>query len=154
MGPLRKADLSDGDAVAEILIQTRKAFMPYAPLAHTEVEVLQWVREVLIPTGGVTVYEEDDSVLGMIAISRDKGTSWIEQLYVTPSMVGHGIGTKLLEEAIRTLEKPIRLYTFQQNTGARRFYERFGFQAIAFSDGQDNEEKCPDILYELRVCSP
>jgi GNAT superfamily N-acetyltransferase len=149
MGSLRKAELSDTDAVAEILIQTRKAFMPYASLAHTEVEVHQWVMEVLIPSGGVTVYEENDSVLGMIAVSRDKKTSWIEQLYVTPSMVGEGIGTKLLDEAIKTLEKPIRLYTFQENTGARRFYERFGFQAIAFTDGQENEEKCPDVLYEL-----
>jgi hypothetical protein len=31
---------------------------------------------------------------------------------------------------------------------ARRFYERHVFKAVQFSDGQSNEEKCPDVLYE------
>jgi ribosomal protein S18 acetylase RimI-like enzyme len=42
----------------------------------------------------------------------------------------------------------VRLYTFQANHHARTFYERHGFQAVAFSEGLDNEEKCPDVLYE------
>jgi len=46
------------------------------------------------------------------------------------------------------LGSPIRLYTFQANGGARRFYERHGFQPVAFSGGRDNEECCPDILFE------
>jgi hypothetical protein len=32
---------------------------------------------------------------------------------------------------------------------ALSFYERHGFRAIAFSDGSANEERCPDVLYEL-----
>lgn len=64
-------------------------------------------------------------------------------------MVGQKIGSALLAHAIQTLAKPIRLYTFQQNTGARRFYERHGFHAIQFTEGEGNEEKCPDVLYEL-----
>ena len=49
------------------------------------------------------------------------------------------------------LRDPIRLYTFQTNAGARRFYERYGFRAIRFTDGRANEEHCPDVLYELAV---
>jgi ribosomal protein S18 acetylase RimI-like enzyme len=64
--------------------------------------------------------------------------------------VGQGIGKLLLEGALAHLQLPVRLYTFQANTGARRFYERHGFVAIEFSDGQGNEEKCPDVLYEWR----
>ena len=45
--------------------------------------------------------------------------------------------------------RPIRLYTFQTHSLARRFYERHGYKAIEFTDGQGNEEKCPDVLYEL-----
>jgi ribosomal protein S18 acetylase RimI-like enzyme len=48
------------------------------------------------------------------------------------------------------LTSPIRLYTFQENDGARRFYERHGFRAIEFGDGSNNEENCPDVLYEWR----
>jgi GNAT superfamily N-acetyltransferase len=69
---------------------------------------------------------------------------------VDPRVLGKGIGSVLLAHAIGTLARPIRLYTFQQNVGARRFYERHGFLAIEFTEGEDNEEKCPDVLYELR----
>ncbi len=49
----------------------------------------------------------------------------------------------------RHLPRPIRLYCFHANTGARAFYERHGFKAVAFSDGSTNEERCPDVLYVL-----
>jgi len=77
-------------------------------------------------------------------------SSWIDHFYVLPEWVGRGIGTRLLERARSTLPPPLRLYTFQCNERARYFYERRGFQAIAFGGGSGNEEKCPDILYEWR----
>ena len=42
------------------------------------------------------------------------------------------------------------LYCFQANARARRFYERHGFEAIAFGDGSGNEERQPDIRYAWR----
>ena len=68
---------------------------------------------------------------------------------VDPRYVGNSIGSALLEHAFRILPSPIRLYTFLPNAGARRFYERHGFRAIQLTDGQDNEERCPDVLYEF-----
>ncbi len=70
---------------------------------------------------------------------------------VDPSLVGRGIGSGLLAHALKTLGRPICLYTFQENRGARRFYERHGFVAVEFTDGQGNEERCPDVLYELNA---
>jgi GNAT superfamily N-acetyltransferase len=90
-----------------------------------------------------------DEIVGMLAASREAGVGWIDQLYLAPHHVGNGIGTLLLAHALKTLPSPVRLYTFQANHGARRFYERHGFKAIAFTDGQGNEERCPDVLYEL-----
>jgi ribosomal protein S18 acetylase RimI-like enzyme len=58
----------------------------------------------------------------------------------------------LLRHALSSLQPPVRLYTFQQNTGAPRFYERFGFKAVQFTDRSENEERCPDVLYELHAC--
>jgi hypothetical protein len=81
-------------------------------------------------------------------MSKDADCSWVDQLYLLPALVGRGIGTRLLELARSTLVPPIRLYTFQCNQPARIFYERRGFEAIAFGDGSGNEERCPDILYE------
>jgi GNAT superfamily N-acetyltransferase len=71
-------------------------------------------------------------------------------LYLHPSVVNQGLGAALLQTALHELPPPIRLYTFQANVAACRFYERHGFQAIAFGDGSGNEEQVPDVLYERR----
>jgi ribosomal protein S18 acetylase RimI-like enzyme len=146
---LRAAIEDDAMPVAGILIDTRATFMKYAPSAHTEAEVRTWVAAQLLPSGGVLVVEECGEVIALMATSVDHGTSWITQMAVAPSRVGQGVGAILLEHAFKTLARPIRLYAFQQNTGARRFYERNGFRAVQFTDGEENEEHCPDILYEL-----
>jgi GNAT superfamily N-acetyltransferase len=124
--------------------------MPYAPSAHSEPELHEWVASVLLPSGGVTVAEVHGRVAGVVATADSEQGSWISQMAVDPSLVNQGIGTLLLAHAIRSLALPIRLYTFQANIGARRFYERHGFVPIEFSDGEANEEHCPDVLYELR----
>jgi len=87
--------------------------------------------------------------VGMLAVSRDAEASWITQLFLVPDHVGRGLGSRLLKHALKQLGSPVRLYTFQANVRARRFYERHGFRAIAFGDGSANEERCPDVLYEL-----
>lgn len=146
---LRAATFEDAPSVAEVILSSRKTFLPYAPLAHTDAEVRQWVRGVLLPSGGVTVACVAGAVVGVLAVARESNVSWINQMYIAPSHTELGIGSRLLAHALALLELPVRLYTFQANTRARSFYERHGFKAIAFSDGSSNEERCPDVLYEL-----
>lgn len=158
---LRDARADDAPAVAALLINTRTAFMPYAPSVHSDSEVRTWAATTLVPAGGVTVAELDGRVVAAMAVSVAVSVSvalsidaqtkiaWIEQMAVDPALVGRGIGSTLLRHAMQTLPRPLRLYTFAANTGARRFYERHGFVALRFSDGHDNEERCPDVLYEL-----
>jgi GNAT superfamily N-acetyltransferase len=146
----RAATAADAARVAEVYLASRKAFLPYAPLAHADADVRRWVADVLIPTGGVTVAVEQGEIVGMMALARDGEHGWIEQLYLDPSAVARGLGAALLERAKREFGAPIHLYTFQANVGARRFYERHGFRVLAFGDGSGNEEACPDVLYEWR----
>jgi GNAT superfamily N-acetyltransferase len=148
---LRPAGDADADDIAALLIDTRSAFMPYAPSVHPEHELRDWVRTRLIPAGGVWVAEVDGQVVATMATEAAGDGSWITQMAVTPALIGRGLGSLLLAHALNTLALPIRLYCFQQNTGARRFYERHGYVAVEFSDGQGNEEGCPDVVYELRV---
>ena len=163
---LRPASSNDAAAVAALLIDTRAAFMPYAPSVHSDSEVRAWVATTLVPASGVTVAELDGRVVAAMAVSLAVSMSvavsidaqtkvaWIEQMAVDPALVGRGIGSTLLGHAMQTLPRPLRLYTFAANTGARRFYERHGFVALRFSDGRDNEERCPDVLYELASPAP
>ena len=145
---LRTASIDDADAVAAVLISSRLVFLPFAPYAHPPAAVRQWVTEHLIPSGRVTVAVVAGQVVAVLAVSEEDGHSWIDQLYVLPGFEGRGLGTRLLEHAHTILRPPIRLCTFQANIRARRFYERRGYVAIRFTDGQGNEEGCPDVLYE------
>lgn len=144
---LRAANSEDSNAIATVFIESRKAFLPFAPVAHTEEQIRNWARELLCKTGGVTVWQSNNQVVAFLAISEERKVSWIQQLYVLPGWTNQGIGLRLLEYAQKRLRRPIHLYTFQENSGARRFYERHGYKAIKFSDGSKNEEKCPDVLY-------
>lgn len=148
---LRPANAADASRIASLLIDTRSTFMPYAPSAHPEQEVREWVATFLVPSGGVTVAELQGQVVATMATQRSESCTWVTQMAVDPSLVGRGIGSLLLAQAIRTLPLPIRLYTFQANVGARHFYERHGFKPIEFTDGHANEERCPDVLYELKA---
>jgi GNAT superfamily N-acetyltransferase len=150
---LRSATPADAAAVAEVLVESRRAFLPFAPSAHTPAEVRCWVAEQLIPCGNVHVVELHGNVVAAMATSEQHGVSWIDQLYVLPGYERQGIGKQLLHFAHATLRPPIRLYTFQANSGARRFYERHGYEPIQFTDGSSNEERCPDVLYELTTDS-
>jgi putative acetyltransferase len=79
---------------------------------------------------------------GIIAFRED----WVDQLYVLPAAQNRGVGSKLLSVA-QTAFPQLSLWTFQRNTGARRFYEARGFLVVELTDGAGNDEKEPDVLY-------
>ncbi len=148
---LRPARASDAETVAGVLRLSRQVLMPFAPSVHTREQDAHWVAQVLIPGGRVTLAEHAGQVVGVLAVSSQPEAHWIDQLYVHPSQTAVGVGSALLRQALKQLAqppRPVRLYTFQANHHARAFYERQGFRAVAFGDGQGNEERCPDVLYE------
>lgn len=145
---LRKATLADAAAITNVYLRSRKEFVAFAPLNHSDESIKQWICEILIPGNEVIVAVEDDIIVGMMVLSKNGEIGWIDQLYLSPETVGRGIGSLLLEKAKSTLGSPIRLHTFQENLGARRFYETHGFRVLALSNGSENEENCPDVLYE------
>lgn len=123
-------------------------------MVHSPAEVHDWIAQSLIPGGGVWVAVLGVQVVAMMAVSSEGAERWIEQLYVQPGCTGQGIGAQLLGMAHRVLMPPVRLYTFQANDGARRFYERHGYRVLCYSDGAGNEERCADVLYEWRGDAP
>jgi GNAT superfamily N-acetyltransferase len=148
---LRAATLADAAAVADVYLRSRKELVACAPLVHSDDDVREWICARLIPAGRTTVAVVEGQVVGLLTISPGADAGWIEHLYVHPTWVGQGIGTRLLALARQLLPAHIRLYTFRENHRARRFYESRGFLATAFGDGSGNEEKCPDVLYECRL---
>ena len=87
----------------------------------------------------------DGTVVAMLVLHDN----WIDQLYVDPRHTGHGIGTALVSLAKAHRPQGLRLWTFQANQRARRFYETQGFVPVESTEG-DNEENSPDVRYEWR----
>lgn len=142
---LRQATPEDSRAIANVHMLSRREAMPWLPEVHTNAETLWWIENIVLPNQEVWVTEIDEQIVGIAALD---GTM-LEQLYVLPGHQGQGVGSELLEKAIIAARGTLQLWTFQRNTSAREFYEGRGFQLLRFTDGADNEEHEPDVLYQL-----
>ncbi|MFF5210324.1 GNAT family N-acetyltransferase [Streptosporangium sp. NPDC000396] len=143
---IRRAVPGDADRITEVFLAARGR-MAYLPRLHTDEETAAWITGVVIPRHEVWVAEPHGRVAGFAALSDE----WLEHLYVAPDAQGLGLGSALLAQAKKVRPSLLSLYVFQQNTGARRFYERHGFVLTALGDGGDNEERLPDARYRWRA---
>ncbi len=141
---VRRARAEEGGEIAEVWLRSRMASVPeIPPPVHTGDEVRAWFEEVVLPEREVWVADEDGAVVAVLVLEDE----WVDQLYVEPAHTGRGIGSGLMAVAKRQRPTALRLWTFEANVRARRFYERHGFVATGSTDG-DNEEGAPDVRYE------
>lgn len=141
---MRIQRLSPGDA-AEAAAVHRTAFderLPWLAGLHTPDQDRAFFHEHVFTSCSVHGAFADGRLVGIIAFRE----GWIDQLYVLPQAQGQGIGSALLERA-RAVHDHLSLWTFQRNLQARSFYEAKGFERVAETDGSDNEEREPDVLY-------
>jgi ribosomal protein S18 acetylase RimI-like enzyme len=74
---------------------------------------------------------------GIVRIAEHDEAIALEQIALLPQFQGKGIGTALIESLIEqasTTCKAIDLSVFVSNLGARRLYERLGFQVVSESN--------------------
>lgn len=142
---VRVARTGESDTIAEVFIASFRG-LTFLPKIHTDDQIRSWIRDQMIPGHEVWVAEDAVSVVGFAAVSGDI----LGHIYVRPEHQSRGIGTALLEVVKRERPKGFRLWVFQRNEGARRFYERHGCHLVELTDGSGNEEKEPDALYEWR----
>jgi GNAT superfamily N-acetyltransferase len=142
---IRAVEPSDARAIADLFLAAR-AGMTYLPRLHSEDETLAFIRDVVVGELEAWVLEEEGRVIGFAAMSDEM----LEHLYVDPAAQGRGVGSELLALAKRRRPAGFRLWVFQKNGAARRFYERHHFVPVQLTDGAGNEEREPDALYEWR----
>ena len=145
---LRPATADDAAALGALHIAAMRT-LTFLPQLHTEEEAIGWMGREVLPNQQVWVADADGEVAGYIAFAPD----WVNQLYVHPDRQGQGVGAALLAHVLAQ-GTPRRLWTFQQNHRARKFYENRGFAPVEFTDGAGNEEKTPDVCYEWRPDRP
>ena len=88
-------------------------------------------------------------LIGLMAVGARQGRllGRDEEIALVDALVDHGAGSLLLLHAKAHGPGVLELWCFQANDKARRFYERHGFTPVAFTNGQRNEEKTPDVRY-------
>lgn len=139
---IRQATEADLPAVARLHRLVRQTCLPFLPDLHTVAEDLEFFRVRVFHD--CEIWVAGDDVISGFCACRD---GWIDHLYITPAQQGLGLGSALLAK-VKERQIALRLWVFQRNSRAIRFYEARGFDRIDRTDGAGNEEREPDALYE------
>ena len=140
---IRRATRDDASAIGEVFVRARDE-ITYLPRIPDDVRPLLGGR--FLEQAELWVAEEEGRIVGFAGLSGDELT----HLYTDPPAQGRGVGTALLEHVKSLGAGRLKLWVFQKNDGARRFYERHGFRLVELTDGAGNMEREPDALYEWR----
>ena len=143
---MRPATAADVREVADLFLASRRDALPYLPALHTDDDTRRWMAEVVFAAGSMWVAAAENRIVGFVALNA--GRDHLDHLYLLPGWCGRGIGSTLLATAKEHSAGTLRLFTFQQNTRARAFYEARGFTVVDMNDGSRNEEREPDVLYK------
>lgn len=155
---IRVAGRFESEACADVFRAAWRG-MPFVPQnLHTDAEDRRWMRDVfasqLVLVAEIAGDGDDAGGSGKIVglLSMSDGT--VHNLYVRPGYQSQGIGHSLIEMAKTCSGGDLKLWVFEPNKGAIRFYERHGFLTVRKTDGRDNEEKVPDRLMAWRSNLP
>ena len=87
-----------------------------------------WRRALADPTVEVYVAEREGELAGSVSV----GHGFLRTLYVLPAQQGGGVGSALHDHALDRLRargaREAKLWTLEENHGARRFYEKRGWR--------------------------
>jgi len=144
---IRRATPEDAGAIGDIFVRTRDemTYLPRLPDAHRP-HLGGWI----IQRHETWLDERNGAVAGFMSLGNDI----LDHLYVDPDWQNRGVGALLLEHAKRERPDGFQLWVFQENDGARRFYERHGCSLVKLTDGSRSMEKEPDALYEWMPSRP
>ncbi len=115
---IRSACSDDAEAITEVHLDSRREAMPWLPVLHSREETIAYFAGDVLVHKEVLVAEVNELVVGFIALKED----YIDHLYTAPSYQEQGIGDKLLAVAKKLRPGGLRLWTFQRNARAGRFY--------------------------------
>lgn len=142
-----------GDLGAVVALWHRTTTATYTFIPGEDRRTIEEARaafsEWILPKCDLHVAECGGCVAGFLATNVGGGGRhlYVDRIYVDPAQQRRGVGRALMDVAFDASPGRIRLHTHQENRGARRFYERLGFRAIAFGTSPP-PENVPDVMYE------
>ena len=146
------ASLVEFDAwrLDELILMWRASFEAGAGVTHPHPlsEQRRYFLTEILSRNRVCLAVEANALVGFVAASAES----VAQLYVRVGCQRRGVGTQLLTWAKERSNGTLWLYTYAQNRGARAFYERHGFVAIAH--GFEPTLRLEDVKYQWVTGSP
>lgn len=142
---IRQARQDEADQIATVARISLEHFLPYLPKLHSLEDDKAFYRNHVFAECDVWVAEKEQEIIGVCAFQE----GWVNHLYLLPQHVGRTYGASLLNKA-KERHAYLQLWVFQRNERAQSFYRRHGFQKVKKTDGQTNDEKTADALYEWR----
>ena len=115
---------TDLEQVLSAWENTQSLAHPFLPEAFQEQEKTN-IREIYLPNAETWVAEENDHVVGFIALIGNE----IGGLFVQPSHHGKKLGKRLVDKA-QELHGYLVVEVFEKNNVGRKFYSRYGFTLI------------------------
>ena len=139
---IRLATPEDADGIIDVYLRARER-MTYLPEVRTPDEIGHYFGQLVLPNREVWVAEQDDRVLGFVALGKNS----VEHLYVHPWAQSFGVGSALLDRAKTRRPEGLEAWVYQRSMGAREFLMNRGFELIELTQGDQNEEQEPDARY-------
>jgi GNAT superfamily N-acetyltransferase len=137
-----EADENDADAIAALHAASwRSAYRGILPDVFLDGDVVAnrqhvWRQRLRAPLPNQVVVKalRDGTLCGFACTYLDADPQWgalLDNLHVSPSGTGLGVGAQLLADARARAHasrrgSPLHLWVFEANTRARRFYDRHG----------------------------
>jgi ribosomal protein S18 acetylase RimI-like enzyme len=138
----RSLDRADVEAISRVHHRACLIAYRFMNWSYSLQEVEAWYSRIFAKwTWTLAAFEPDASMAGFIALTDQH----IDQLYVDPSRQRSGIGSSLLDQALKISPGRVTLHVFEENRSARAFYESHGFQQR--DRWMNTEEGRIDLLY-------
>ena len=142
---IRKLTDSDVDEAAIVWLTSGHDEYSYLPAFQRldETSALRVFKAQIQDKSDLSVFDDNGILKGFIAI---QGSS-IDRLYVRPEYQRQGVSSALLQWAKNNAQGELTLFTHQENTRARSFYEKHKFVAVKFGLSPA-PELVPDVEYK------
>lgn len=132
---IRAATSEEAETLTQIALDAKRYWgYPEHWIKHWEADLT--VSPEFIRDNHVYVFEREGEVRGFYALSVNGNKAELEHLWVTPALIGTGIGKELFLDAMEkaaTLE--VREIEISADPNAAGFYERMGASQVGETDG-------------------
>ncbi|HEU4710424.1 MAG TPA: GNAT family N-acetyltransferase [Pyrinomonadaceae bacterium] len=132
---IRTASPDDANTLTQIALDAKRHWgYPEHWIQHWSADLT--VTPEFIRDNHVYVFEREGEIRGFYALCVNGDKAELEHLWVTPALIGSGIGKELFLDAMeRAATLEVREIEISADPNAAGFYERMGASQVGETDG-------------------